>query len=404
MPSVSLQEPSEADTPRERRPESHGSPKDRNKGIIYYLCLQATREGQASHAHVHEIIAGLRRLGWQVTLFEPDYANDDGPIRIRRRIWHFAVLQLRLWMTCGRPSVLYIRSHHAVLPTLAIAKIRGVKTILEINGTFHDLLLSYPWTRFLGPLADWIGIACLRTADAVIAVTPAIADWVKQVGGRKHVFVVPNGANVNLFRPDGARCGLLPFPYVSFVGALSPWQGIDILLRAIGEQEWPADVRLVIVGEGCARSSVEQAAVRNPSLIYLGRRRYHEIPGIIAGAIAGLSPQTNSQGRAEYGLYPLKLFETLSCGVPAIVTDFSGQRDVIQEHDCGIVVPPENPAAIARAVASLYIQPERRREMGLRGRRAVEQGFSWQHQAEATEEIICKVREPHLREPHLYDV
>jgi glycosyltransferase involved in cell wall biosynthesis len=396
---VSLPAASKTDRLHLQGAECRGPENERNKGVIYYLCLQATREGQASHAHVHEIIAGLRRNGWQVTLFEPGYSNDYRRIGLWRRIWHFTLLQFKLWMTGKRPDLLYIRSHHAVLPTLVSAKIRRVKTILEVNGTFEDISLSYPWTRAFWPLVDRIGCLCLTTADAVIAVTPEIAHWVKQRVGKEQVFVVPNGANVDLFRPDAERCGLLPFPYVSFVGALSRWQGINILLRAIDDHEWPAEVKLVIVGDGSAAAAVEQKAARNSSLVYLGRRPYREIPGIVAGGIAGLSPQTDSQGRAGYGLYPLKVFETLSCGVPAIVTDFSGQRDIIREYDCGIVVPPEDSAAIARAVASLFAQPERCREMGLRGRRAVEEGFSWQRRADATDEIIATTRAQHF-----YDV
>jgi len=378
--------------------ESRGPGDNGHKGVIYYLCLQATRQGQASYAHVHEIIAGLRHRGWQVALFEPGYSNNHRRVGMWRRLWNFAVLQRRLWMTGKRPDLLYIRSHHAVLPTLACAKIRGVKTILEVNGTFEDISLSYPWTRRLWPLLDLIGRACLRTACAVIAVTPEIATWVKKVAGKKHVFVVPNGANVSLFHPNAVPCSSLPFPYVSFVGSLTRWQGIDFLLRAVDHHEWPPDVKLVIVGDGSAGSSAKQKAALNPSVVCLGRLPYHAIPGIIAGGIGGLSPQTDIQGRAEFGLYPLKVFETLSCGVPAIVTDFPGQRDIILQHDCGLVVPPEDSAAIARAVASLYARPEWSREMGSRGRRAVEQGFSWQHRADATSEIISMILEPDFHE------
>ena len=362
------------------------------KGVVYYLCLQATREGQASHAHVHEIIAGLRRRGWEVTLFEPGYAADDRRVGLFRRSWNFATMQIRLCTAGVRPDVLYVRSHQALLPALALAKIRGISIILEVNGTFEDISLAYPWTRLFWPLVVWIGRQCFHAADAIIAVTPPLCDWVKLQVGQKAMFVVPNGANIDLFRPDAPRHELLSGPYVTFVGALSRWQGIETLLQAAMHPEWPKEVKLVIVGNGTERSKVEEAAARNPAVIYLGQKPYSAVPGIIAGGLAGLSPQTNSQGRADYGLYPLKVFETLSCGVPVIVTDFSGQRDIIQAHDCGLVVPADDPLALARAVNSIYQQPERGREMGERGRCAVQSNFSWQHRADATEAVIEQVQ------------
>src|SRR6516164_8371718 len=171
-----------------------------SKGLIHYLCLQATREGQASHAHVHEIIHGLQRCAWDVILFEPTYAANQRPVGIARKVWEFITLQLRVWSTGHRPDLIYMRDHIGLLPSYIWARLRRIPVVSEINGSFADYSLAYPSLRALRPIIDAAGRLCLRLSDAVIAVTPHLCDWVQSEIGTKPTFLVPNGANTDLFR------------------------------------------------------------------------------------------------------------------------------------------------------------------------------------------------------------
>ena len=56
---------------------------------------------------------------------------------------------------------------------------------------------------------------------------------------------------------------------------------------------------------------------------------------------------------------PLKLFETLACGIPAIVSELPGQADLIREGRCGLVIPCNDPTALARAVAAYRQEDDR---------------------------------------------
>src|SRR5690606_39955263 len=62
---------------------------------LTYLTLQATSEGQAAHAHVHEIVSNLKKLGWEVTVVGPgDAAGID--VSLPRRLWRLLTTQMRL--------------------------------------------------------------------------------------------------------------------------------------------------------------------------------------------------------------------------------------------------------------------------------------------------------------------
>jgi glycosyltransferase involved in cell wall biosynthesis len=360
-------------------------------GRIHYLCLQATREGQASHAHVHEIIRGLQRRGWEVTLFEPSYATDQRSVGIARKLVEFVALQLRVWSCSPRPDIFYVRDHIGSLPSLLWARLKRLPVVTEVNGSFNEYTVAYPWMRALRPFIVAAGRLCLRLSTAVIAVTPDLCDWVQSQVGKKPAFLVPNGANTDLFRPDAECLETLPKPYAVFFGAFAPWQGIDTMLRAVREPDWPEDVKLVIVGSGREQPKVEAAAAENSRILYLGRKPYRAIPGIIAGGLAGICAKTNAGGSTSYGLYPLKVFETLACGIPVIVTDFPGQRDLVQDNRCGMVIPEDDAAALARSIRYLREHPAERSEMGRRGRETVEKGFSWQHSADTTDRVINQV-------------
>lgn len=356
---------------------------------IAYLCLQETAEGQASHAHVHEIIRGLRRRGWSVTLFEPDRASTAGTAK---KLVAFYRTQKRLWRNLNQFALLYHRYHVLAFPSLLWARWRGVPVILEINGLSDDLVIAYPWTRwFVWPvrmLTRW----SYRMADALIVVTPALKASVLEETGSKPVFVIPNGANTELFHPDAKTPKTLPRPYALFFGALASWQGIDTLLEAVKHPAWPCDVDLVVVGDGVERRRVEQAAAQQERIVYAGPLAYHDMPGVIANCLAAVIPKNSLGNRSRTGLFPLKLFESLACGRPVVVTDFPGQADLIREHRCGIVVPAESPQRLAEAVDWLHDRPDAREQMGKRGRQAVVQRHSWDHRAEQTAEVLLKVQ------------
>jgi glycosyltransferase involved in cell wall biosynthesis len=359
----------------------------KNGRVIYYLCLQATREGQASYAHVHEIIKGLRNLGWQVTLLEPPYAvSSRMPGPIGRMFW-FLIIQMRMlirMLVAQRPDIIYIRMHFASWLTAVCARLLHIPVVQEINGPYEDLFIAWPLTRKAAWLFKWFMRTQLRWADAVIAVTPGLAEWAKKESGNSRIGVVPNGADINLFRPDATYIGILTLPeeFVLFFGALARWQGVEVMLEALYDPGWPKSVKLVIVGDGALRYKVETAAKQNPLVVFLGQQPYRHMPGIICRSLVALVPKTDDRGGyTRTGLFPLKLFESMACGIPVVVTDFPGMADLVREVECGLVIPPNDPSALAGAVRYLYENPEIRICMGVKGRDAVVQSHSWDARA-----------------------
>jgi glycosyltransferase involved in cell wall biosynthesis len=354
-----------------------------------YICMQPTRQGQASHAHVNEIVAGLRRRGWQVRLIEPSHPRPGRADGIRRAV-AAASTQLAYGLRCRfRPApFVYIRAHFLTLPSALLAKAAGSIVVQEVNGPTSDVFDAWPRLRPFGRLLSLVGRAQLRWADAVVVVTPGLEGYLRdRIGRRSGYHVIGNGANTDLFAPTTDRPSTPQRPYAVFIGALASWQGIDTVLKAVGTADWPLDVDLVVAGDGKERDRIEEAARVNPHVRWLGTIAYDEAPALLSGSLAALVPMADVP-RSSYGLSPVKLFEAMACGVPVVASDLPGLGDTVRAHDCGIIFPAGDAGALARSVALLSRDVVRAREMGSRGRRPAETLYSWDARAGQTEQVL----------------
>jgi glycosyltransferase involved in cell wall biosynthesis len=354
-----------------------------------YLCLQPTREGQASFAHVNAIVAGLRRRGWDVLLAEPGHprpGHGDG----LRRVIAALTAQLRWWIRRRfRPApCVYVRAHFLALPTAALAKAAGSIVVQEVNGPLDDTYDSWPQLRRLNRLLAFSLRVQLRWADAIITVTPGLSEYLADFTGRRDGYhVVGNGADVDLFVPAASAAPSHRQPYVVFVGALASWQGIDVVLRAAESSLWPPGIDLVVAGDGRERGRVQAASRANQRIHWLGTIPYKASSELVSGSLAALVPMVDAP-RSRFGLSPLKLFEAMACGVPVIASDLPDLGDVVRMHDCGVTFRAGDADALARAVADLAEDPTRVSQMGARGREAAVARYSWDARAGQTEEVL----------------
>ena len=336
-----------------------------------------------------EIIKGLTRRGWHVKLYEPNYGKNGHEPSIGVRILNFVWVQLKFFVQIGnQPDVVYARSHVALLPVTLLCRFKKIPIIHEVNGPYEDWYIAWPITKKF----SWLVRASLRlqykVSSLLVTVTPGLGSWLRREVGPQKIQIIPNAANIDLFTPDAVSKRELSKPYALFFGALASWQGIDTMLEAVALDQWPQKVHLVIVGDGATKNQVVRHAKNNRKLHYLGKLPYKELPGIISNAMVSLSPQANTMGRSNTGLFPLKVFESLSAGTPVVVSDFPGQADLVKQYQCGLVIPPENPAALAQAVSYLDRHPEMRQQMGTRGRKAVMRDHSWDKRAADTHKAI----------------
>lgn len=357
---------------------------------LAYLCLETPRPGQAAHTHVHEIINGLRRRGWQVDLITTEAGGASAGRSFVRRALDFAGAQARLARRLSDFDAVYVRSHPAAVAASMVARMRGVPVFQEVNGKPTDLAVTYPRLRPVVPLLAWAYRSQLARAAHVFAVTDGLAAWVRLDARHDRVSVIPNGANTDVFRPSVASTPIAG-RYVIFVGGLVAWHGLDTMLAATRDARWPSDVRLVVVGDGVERDKLEGQAA-GERVLWLGRKPYEDLPALVGGAIAALCVIENPQGRSATGVAPIKMYEAMACATPVIVSDLPFQADLVRRIEAGVVVPMAEPGALAAAVAEMERAPAAETAaMGQRGRAYVERHASWQARADETARVMLDV-------------
>lgn len=351
---------------------------------LAYFALDVPHRGQASHIHINEVVSNLRRLGWQIDLFAPEPAGDGRPRRPFERVFVYSNVALRMLFRLHRYDVLYVRAHPLAWPVTFWARTLRRVIAQEINGVELDVIVSHPWLTPSRRFVRWLYRSQYQMSDRLFPVTKELAQWLAGALPNDRITVIANGANTDLFRPikrDGR-------PFVAFFGGLTGWHGVDLMLEAVRHSRWPAGVTLMIIGAGAQEQAVEQAVRSGLPVRWLGYRPHEQIPDLIAGAIAGLLPITNPRGRSSTGVSPLKMYETLACGIPVIATDLPGQAEVIRAGKCGLVVPCDDPGALAAAVERLASDPNAAREMGLRGAELVRAEHSWGARAAEIDRIL----------------
>lgn len=348
---------------------------------LTYLSLQSTSQGQAAHAHVNEIVNGLRRRGWEVTLYQPAYEGEPSKVG---RLAHMLLIQVRA-LTGPRPDALYVRWHFASLLASWVAHHRRIAVVQEVNGSYSDVYVAWPGARRFRMIVRRAMAWQLRHADAIVTVTEDLARALAIESPDTPIDVITNGADTTIFSPERkseVSTGL-PSNYAVFFGALSPWQGLSTMLLATESTAWPYDLSLVVVGDGVERTLVEEFTKTHERVLYLGVLPYLSVGTVVAASRCSIIAK---EGDFEAtGLMPLKLFESMASGVPVVVTDYPGIADIVREHRAGVVVPPRDPEALARGVAKVTVEFN---DFGLRARDWVVAGQSWDARAQETDAVL----------------
>jgi glycosyltransferase involved in cell wall biosynthesis len=142
---------------------------------------------------------------------------------------------------------------------------------------------------------------------------------------------------------------------VGMVGRLVPIKDPETMLRAFA---LVPDAHLAVIGDGELRERTEALARQ----LGIADRVHHlgwrfDMPAVLADLdLVALSSRNEGT--------PLTIIEAAACGVPAVATDVGGVASVVRDGATGLLVPPEDPVALAAALGELLGDEARRRELG----------------------------------------
>ncbi|MFT3735919.1 MAG: glycosyltransferase WbuB [Rhodocyclaceae bacterium] len=309
---------------------------------------------------------GLKRV-----LHLLSFALSSAPVMLRQVLW--------------RPDVVF-----TVAPAFVCApggwltaRLSGAQAWLHIQDFEVDVAFEMGLLR--GRLLQkWVLAAelwMLRRFDCVSSISGRMLDRLRTKGvpeGRIRFF--PNWVDIahisprETSSPYRAELGIADDALVClFSGSLGNKQGLMVIPEAARLLAGRRDIVFVVCGDGVMKPQLEAAARELPNLRLLPLQPFERLGELLTMADIHLLPQ--SPEAADLVL-PSKLSGMLASARPVIATCREGTEIAGVVSQCGLVVPPETPQALAEAIEALAAAPAERKRLGEQGRLYAEQYIS----------------------------
>jgi glycosyltransferase involved in cell wall biosynthesis len=209
-----------------------------------------------------------------------------------------------------------------------------------------------------------------RKYSALITATPFIEKRFLKVNKRTwciNNFPLPSEIPASM--PTAARLNR-----IAYTGAITRIRGISELVDSLNH----VSVELELAGDFEDDSLKESLMTKLAwkKVRYHGLLKRQDMRDLLSTCLAGLVtyyPEPN-----HVNAQPNKIFEYMSSGLPVICSHFEAWKEIIETHNCGVLVDPMDPRSIASGIQSLVDQPDKALVMGMNGLRAVKQFYNWE--------------------------
>jgi glycosyltransferase involved in cell wall biosynthesis len=371
--------------------------------------------------HVKEMLRALTKQGARLEVFAacldgepaadlglhplPPLPTGDRALRERAALAANDELQ-SLLARCGPLDAVYERYSLWSFSGMEFARDTRIPGLLEVNAPLVEEQAQY---RELvdRTSAELVAKRVFRSASALIAVSRAVADYVRRcTEANGHLHVIPNGVDPHRVRP-GLEPAVEREPgsfTIGFVGSLKGWHGLSTLVEAFAalHRDFP-QVRLLIAGDGPERERLvaQVGSLRlEPAVCLTGAVASDRVPRVLASMDVAVAPYPNLP---DFYFSPLKIFEYMAAGLPVVASGLGQVAEVIQTEVNGLLVPPGNAEALAAALRRLVSEPQLGPRLGVKARETVVSNHTWDLAARRVLEIAGLASKAPRRLPKVGD-
>ena len=266
-----------------------------------------------------------------------------------------ALIRLARYLRSERVDILHTHGYKADIYGFIVAKLSGC----AIVATCHN------WTNRTDSLQSYAKYdrLILRWFNAVVAVSENVASIVDDSGvSKSNIRLIYNGIETKTYQAcaPGTESGV---PVIGVLSRLSEEKGVDVLVRALPSilKDY-GRVHCIIAGDGPDRTSLVQLGIE------LGVDQHVQYPGFCANVPALLGRCTIVAHPSRIDGMPIAVLEAMAAGAPIAASAVGSIPYLLDHGHAGVLVPSEDPAALAEALIHLLKDPELRRDLGERAR------------------------------------
>ncbi len=339
---------------------AHGGAEDARIRVLHVL---ATLLPGGSEISVLRLVSALDparhlvRVAW--LRGEPVLADDFRaagvevvPMGMRAKFDPACLMRLRRYVARERIDVVHTHMDVADFYGALAGRLGGARCVVATKHAPDEFRTRRTWKRYPFLVLERLAY---EMEDAVIVVSEGLASFLEKAVRlpRRKMVVIGHGID-GVFsagpRPEARRApGLPPFdPLLGAVGRLSPEKGHVVLLRALPQivAAFPR-AGLVLLGDGRSRPELEAEAHRlgiADRIVFLGYRR--DVPALLAALDLFVQPSL-------YEGFGISLLEAMAAGLPIVASRVGGIPELVQDGTTGLLVPPQDPTALASAAVRL---------------------------------------------------
>jgi glycosyltransferase involved in cell wall biosynthesis len=273
---------------------------------------------------------------------------------------------LRICIEMNRPTVLSVQSIHAMLACMDIRQTRSIPKILTVHGYVayeaesagiiknsreHETLIDHERTAF--DMADIILTVDTRIRKHILELMPGcehkVHVWPNSPG---HKFIEEikgidrTVARIKIGIPAGAYMVLCP-------RRLVPKNGVYVPIRALKHLDKEKDIIICYAGDGPLRANLEKSLQDDlrRRVIFFGNIKHGLMPYYYRASDVVVIPSIPDKGVEE--ATSISALEAAVSGVPIIVTDIGGLREIFIGTESAIIIPPNNDEVLAQSIMRL---------------------------------------------------
>lgn len=303
--------------------------------------------------------------------------------------FNFAIVSSLTVLRLPRPDMVFATSTPLTIgiPALLASKFHRVPLVFEVRDLWPEAPIQMGVLRSFVMIwfARWLERTIYSNSAHVIALSPGMREGVIATGvPPMRVSMIPNASDLDVFSPEvnGAECrkrlGLNGQFVCSYFGAMGEANDLTQVVEAANllDKQGVKNVRFILHGAGKRRPDLE-AFCRDRSLSNVifsdPVPDKHVIASLAAASDVCMTIYKNVS--ILYTCSPNKLFDTFAAGRPAIVNSPGWLKELVEGHEAGLYVHPDDPAHLAERILFLRDHPEIAAAYGRNARLLAEQHF-----------------------------